>query len=586
VAPRFSESSQLTQFSELSLAAPILKALAEADYEAATPIQAQVIPAMTDGHDVLGVAQTGTGKTAAFVLPLLQKIVDNAAHPVPKGCSALILAPTRELASQIADSIKVYGRHIRHSRTVIVGGAKPGPQIRAMARGIDIVVATPGRLMDHMQSGAIRLDQTHTVVLDEADQMMDLGFLPAIRKILARTSKDRQTVLLSATMPKQIRSLAKDFLSDPVEVSVAPQSTPIERIEQKVLLVQQPQKGRALLDILKNNEVKSAIVFTRTKRGADKVNRMLQQADIQSEALHGNKSQGQRTRALNGFREGRISILVATDIAARGIDVDGITHVFNYELPNIPESYVHRIGRTARAGKSGIAISFCDSGERDYLRDIERLIGMRLLNADDDADLEKRAPSSLKGRGGQKSGSKSKSPSKGKRPNKPKARAAAPAYPEGQRETVRGNTDGAGGRARRVEGTQEGGRRTESAGKPRRPARSSKPNSAAGEGRSSEGRSNEGRPSHKGRTEGKSRAGAGRSGAGRPDSNRSEGGRDASRGDTRTRAGEGRPAGGRGKPGGRKPSAAGKPKSAGGRPAGPGGPKGGSRRPTRPAVAR
>lgn len=581
MAPRFSESSQLTQFSELSLAKPILKALAEADYEAATPIQAQVIPAMTGGRDVLGVAQTGTGKTASFVLPLLQKIAENSAQPVPKGCSALILAPTRELASQIADSIKVYGRHIRHSRTVIVGGAKPGPQIRAMARGVDIVVATPGRLMDHMQSGAVRLDQTHTVVLDEADQMMDLGFLPAIRKILARTSKDRQTVLLSATMPKQIRSLAQDFLSDPVEVSVAPQSTPIERIQQKVLLVQQPQKARALLDILKNNDVESAIIFTRTKRGADKVNRMLQQADIESEALHGNKSQGQRTRALNGFREGRINILVATDIAARGIDVDGVTHVFNYELPNIPESYVHRIGRTARAGKSGIAISFCDSGEREYLRDIERLIGMRLVDADDDDDPDTRAPSSLKGRGGQKSRGKSKGPARAKRPHKPKARSAAPAYPEGEREAARGTAEGAsrggaGGRARRVDGAAEGGRRTEKAGKPRRQGAGNKPNRSAGGGRSAdtrsgEGRANDGRPGQKGRPERKKRSDAGRS----------EGGRS----DTRARTGEGKPAGSRGKPGGRKPSTGGKPK-AGGRVGGPGGQKGGSRRPTRSTPAR
>ncbi|WP_349360314.1 DEAD/DEAH box helicase [Stappia sp.] len=375
----------MTTFTDLGLAASVLKGVADEGYTTPTPIQAQGIPAILSGSDVLGLAQTGTGKTASFVLPLLHRIAENrAGRPAPKTCGALILAPTRELAAQIADSIRVYGRHMRHSATVVVGGARPMPQIRNLARGQDIVVATPGRLLDHMSTGAVTLSTTTTIVLDEADHMLDLGFLPAIRKILAALPRQRQTILLSATMPKPIRALAEDFLHEPQEIAVAPASKPIDRIEQKVLLMEKDAKRQALIDVLRDADLDRAIVFTRTKHGADKVARQLEQAGLGAGAIHGNKSQGQRQRTLDAFRAGRTPILVATDIAARGIDVDGVSHVVNFELPNVPESYVHRIGRTARAGKSGIAVSFCDMSERPYLRDIEKLIGKTLVERDDD----------------------------------------------------------------------------------------------------------------------------------------------------------------------------------------------------------
>lgn len=376
------ESYVLKNFNELGLAEPILRAVSQEGYTQATPIQSQVIPLMLSGKDIVGIAQTGTGKTAAFVLPLLNRIHEQRERPGSKNCSALILAPTRELASQIAESIRTYGNAMRVSVTVVLGGVKPAGQIRALARGTDIIVATPGRLLDHVQTGAVRLDKTETVILDEADQMLDLGFMPTIRKILAKLPKQRQTVLLSATMPQQIRGLADDFLDHPSEVSVAPTSRPIERIEQSVMHVERHQKRDALIGILRNENVERAIVFTRTKRGADKVCESLQKAGINAGAIHGNKSQPQRERTLADFRGSRTKVLVATDIAARGIDVDGISHVINFELPNVPEAYVHRIGRTARAGKSGIAISLCEHTERGLLRDIERLIGNAVHRGD------------------------------------------------------------------------------------------------------------------------------------------------------------------------------------------------------------
>ena len=340
---------------------------------------------MLASKDIMAIAQTGTGKTASFALPLLDRLTRRRRTLVAKRCGALILAPTRELATQIAASIRTYGRFTRHSVAVIIGGAKPGPQVRAVARGVDIVVATPGRLLDHLESGILHLGDTDVVVLDEADQMLDLGFMPAIRRILGRIEGDRQTVLLSATMPAPIRRLADEFLSDPLEISVAPAARPIERIDQKAMHVDRPGKQQALIDILAGQDVGRAIVFTRTKRGADKVNQRLQKAGLVTDALHGNKSQGQRQRTLAGFRSGRVKVLVATDIAARGIDVDDVSHVVNYELPDVPEAYVHRIGRTARAGKNGIAISLYDSSERPLLRDIERLIGCTLDRSSDEA---------------------------------------------------------------------------------------------------------------------------------------------------------------------------------------------------------
>ncbi len=365
----------MTQFKDLGLAEPLLRALDAEGYSNPTPIQAKSIPALLEGGDLLGTAQTGTGKTAAFVLPLLQQIATQRKKPQSKHCTALILAPTRELAAQIADSIATYGKHVRHSATVVVGGVKPGPQIRKMQQGIDILVATPGRLLDHMGTGAIKLDSTSTIVLDEADQMLDMGFIPAIRRIMAKLPADRQTLLFSATMPPPIKALADDFLDRPTEVSIGAVSRPIDKIDQRVIRVDKANKNRTVIELLTNANLDRAIVFTRTKHGADKVKKQLERAGLAASAIHGNKSQNQRTRTLEGFKSGRVTVLVATDIAARGIDVDGVSHVVNYDLPNVPEAYVHRIGRTARAGKSGEAVTLCDSAERGLLRDIEKLIG-------------------------------------------------------------------------------------------------------------------------------------------------------------------------------------------------------------------
>jgi len=371
----FYESFILKNFNQLGLAEPILRALDAEGYTTPTPIQARVIPVMLEGRDIVGIAQTGTGKTAAFVLPLLDLIENTEKRPNGKSCTALILAPTRELAAQIIDSIGTYGKFVHHSKVLIVGGAKIGPQTQKMAHGVDIIVATPGRLEDLMSTGAVRLERTQIIVLDEADQMMDLGFMPAIRRIMAKLPRDKQTLLLSATMPKQIRHLAKDFLNNPAEIAVAPQARPIERIEQKIVPVDRGAKRRVLAEILSRTDVGRTIIFTRTKRGADGVMIFLQKAGFDAAAIHGNRSQRQREKTMKAFRTGRVNILVATDIAARGIDVDDISHVINYELPNVAESYVHRIGRTARAGKGGVAISLCDNTERAYLRDIEKLIG-------------------------------------------------------------------------------------------------------------------------------------------------------------------------------------------------------------------
>ena len=368
----------MTSFKDLGLAEPILRAIDDEGYTQPTPIQAKAIPHIMEGRDVLGIAQTGTGKTASFVLPMLDRLMSAKATAERKCCRMLVLAPTRELAGQIQDSIRTYARHMWCATGLMVGGARPSPQIKAVAKGVDILVATPGRLMDHMAAGVVRLDQCECVVLDEADQMLDMGFVPAIRQILSKVPKQRQTVLLSATMPKQIRALANDFLNKPAEVSVAPSSRPIERIAQSVVHVDARQKRDVLVRLLTTEDINSAIVFTRTKFGADKVQAHLEKYGIRAEAIHGNKTQAKRDRILNAFRGGQFNVLVATDVAARGIDVDDVTHVVNFELPNVPEMYVHRIGRTARAGRSGIAVSLCDRGERSYLRDIERLIGSPL----------------------------------------------------------------------------------------------------------------------------------------------------------------------------------------------------------------
>ena len=371
----------MTTFSELGLTESLLRAIAAEGYETPTAIQIAAIPLGLAGHDVVGIAQTGTGKTAAFVLPLLQRLSAEAARPQPRTCRALILTPTRELAAQIDDCIRAYGRFLKLSSAVVVGGVKAGPQIAALARGVDILVATPGRLLDHMGSGAARLDAVGAVVLDEADQMLDLGFLPAIRRILAKTPAARRTALFSATMPPPIRALADDFLKSPKEVRATPVSRPVDLIEQRVIAVASADKRAVLVDLLTAEATGRTIVFTRTKHGADRVVKHLTQAGIAATAIHGNKSQSQRTRTLAAFKSGETRILVATDIAARGIDIDEVSHVVNFELPNVPEVYVHRIGRTARAGASGVAITLCDPAEeRGLLRDIEKLIARTLLH--------------------------------------------------------------------------------------------------------------------------------------------------------------------------------------------------------------
>ncbi len=368
----------MTTFTELGLGAAILKMLAAERYASPTPIQAQAIPHVLAGRDLMGIAQTGTGKTAAFALPILQRLADDGRRAPRRSCRALVLAPTRELASQINDSFRVYGRGLGLSSTVIFGGVAASPQIRALNPGVDIVVATPGRLLDHLDQGHIRLDHVEILVLDEVDRMLDMGFIQPVRRIVRATTSVRQTLLFSATMPSDVRKLAAEFLDHPVEVAVTPAASTVERVVQKVIHVAARDKPALLAGILADKSIARALVFTRTKRGADRVTKHLAVAGVGAEAIHGNKSQGQREQALAAFRSGRARVLVATDIAARGIDVDGITHVINFELPNIPESYVHRIGRTARAGADGTAISFCDADERAHLRGIETLIRQRL----------------------------------------------------------------------------------------------------------------------------------------------------------------------------------------------------------------
>ncbi len=373
----------LADFASLNLVEPLMQAVTESGYTKPTPIQAQSIPALLEGHDLLGLAQTGTGKTAAFVLPMLQRMMANRKQPQPKSARALILTPTRELAVQINDSIKTYGRHLPLRSTVIFGGVGSVPQINTMRRGVDFVVATPGRLLDLMNQGHVSLSSVEFFVLDEADRMLDMGFIRDIRKIVATLPVRRQTLLFSATMPNEIADLANSLLTKPKRVEVVPQSTTAERIDQIVYMVSKTNKRRLLAELLNGPGVTRSIVFTRTKRGADRVSEQLERDGIRSAAIHGNKGQSARQTALNSFRNGSVKVLVATDIAARGIDVDGISHVVNYDLPLEPESYVHRIGRTARAGATGIAISLCDGEERSLLRDIEKVVRMKIPVVDD-----------------------------------------------------------------------------------------------------------------------------------------------------------------------------------------------------------
>jgi len=368
----------LTSFNEFGLAEPILRALTEEQYVTPTPIQAKAIPLLVGGRDLIGIAQTGTGKTAAFALPILNRLAANRIRPERKACRVLVLSPTRELSGQILDSFRTYGRHLRIQSALAIGGVSMGAQVRAMQNGVDVLVATPGRLLDLVQSNAVRLNSVEVFVLDEADRMLDMGFIHDIKKIITKLPNQRQTLLFSATMPQDIAELARQMLKDPATVEVTPAATTVERIAQRIVHLDRGAKQEMLAEILRTEKVDRALVFTRTKHGADKVVRGLEKSGIPAEAIHGNKSQGQRERVLAAFRTGKVRTLVATDIAARGIDVEGITHVINFDLPNIPDSYVHRIGRTARAGAEGIAISLCSSDELAFLRDIEKLIRMSI----------------------------------------------------------------------------------------------------------------------------------------------------------------------------------------------------------------
>jgi len=369
----------LTAFNDFGLVEPITRALRDEKYETPTPIQAQTIPFAVSGRDVIGIAQTGTGKTAAFALPILHHIVRKRLRPEKKACRVLVLSPTRELSGQISDSFRTYGRYIRPlAVNLAIGGVPINRQIRSMAHGAEVLVATPGRLLDLVNQHAVRLDKIEVLVLDEADRMLDMGFIHDIRKVVAMLPKGRQTLFFSATMPQEITKLADAMLRDPAKVSVTPQATTAERVNQRVILTDKASKNGLLAELLKSEKSDRVLVFTRTKHGADKVVRVLEKAGHRAEAIHGNKSQNNRERTLKAFRDGSLRTLIATDIAARGIDVDGVSHVINFDLPNVPESYVHRIGRTARAGAEGVAISFCDHEEAAYLRDIERLIRMAI----------------------------------------------------------------------------------------------------------------------------------------------------------------------------------------------------------------
>jgi len=362
------------QFSDLDIIDPILKALNEEGYTTPTPIQAEAIPLVSAGSDLLACAQTGTGKTAAFAIPVLQHLHGSRMHGEKRRIRCLVLTPTRELAVQIGDSFNAYGRHTGLTNTVIFGGVNQNPQTARLVRGVDIVVATPGRLLDLMGQGHLSLRDVEYFVLDEADRMLDMGFMHDVKRILAALPKKRQSLFFSATMPPEIVKLAAAILHNPSKVSVTPVSSTVEIINQHILFVDKENKNSLLAHLLQNREIKNALVFTRTKHGADKVAKFLVGHAIKAEAIHGNKSQNARQRALNNFKSQETRVLVATDIAARGIDVDELEYVINVDMPNIPETYVHRIGRTGRAGAKGTAYSFCNAEEKEFLRDIEKLI--------------------------------------------------------------------------------------------------------------------------------------------------------------------------------------------------------------------
>lgn len=407
----------MSSFAALGLAEPILKALTDEGYETPTSIQAGSIPYLLQGRDLLGLAQTGTGKTASFALPILQHLIDHPKRAPSRGMRVLVLAPTRELAAQIGENFAAYARYMSFSHTVIFGGVGQGRQVEVMKRGVDVLVAAPGRLLDLVGQGHIDLSTPEIVVLDEADRMLDMGFVHDIRRIVAKLPRKRQTLLFSATMPNSIRELTHSLLNNPATVQVAPEASTVDRIQQAVLFVNAAKKKEALLQLVDNDRVVRAVVFTLMKHEANKVAEYLNQHGISAAAIHGNKSQGARERAMSGFRDGSIRVLVATDIAARGIDVDDVSHVFNYDLPNVPEAYVHRIGRTARAGREGWAISLCDAEQRAWLREIERRIDKEIpvitdhpYHSDAAQNSTQRPPVLGGGRGGRSSSRSSSSP--------------------------------------------------------------------------------------------------------------------------------------------------------------------------------
>ena len=419
-------------FDMLGLAPRLVEALAAQGITKPTPIQSQAIPHAMNGRDVMGLAQTGTGKTAAFGLPMLNMILKAGTKPAPKTARALILAPTRELVKQICDNLRTYteGSHLKI--TMVVGGAAIGPQIKRLARGSDLLVATPGRLIDHLDRGTVRLDETRFLVLDEADQMLDLGFIHALRRIAPLLPAERQTMLFSATMPKQMAELSSAYLTDPVRVEVAPPGKVADKITQSVHFIGHAEKPEKLIGMLSGHASEMALVFTRTKHGADRLARKVEGAGFEVAAIHGNRSQGQRERAIKAFREGRIKVLVATDVAARGIDIPGVRHVYNYDMPNVPENFVHRIGRTARAGRDGRAVAFCAPDEMSQLKAIQKVMKLTIpvvggspWDETEDAPKPRRRP---RGRGkpqhsnrsrGAKPGGKS-GPKPGPKPRRPR----------------------------------------------------------------------------------------------------------------------------------------------------------------------
>lgn len=369
-------------FESLQIKAPFLKALNDEKYSTPTPIQKKCIPKVLGGFDILGIAQTGTGKTAAFSIPILQLLNGSQPENKRRSTRALILAPTRELAIQIGSSVRLYGKYIAFKHTLIYGGVGQKPQVEALKRGVDLIIATPGRLLDLINQGYCELDKIEYFVLDEADRMLDMGFINDVKKIVKVIPKKRQTLFFSATMPAAVESLASNLLYKPEQISIKPSSTPVEKISQLVCFVRAEDKRKYLQNLLQEINFYSVIIFTRTKHGANRLAAEIKSSNIISDALHGNKSQAARQRTLKDFKSGKVNVLVATDIAARGIDIEGISHVINYELPNVPEDYIHRIGRTARAGATGTAISMCAPNEQPFLKSIEKLMGVSIKISD------------------------------------------------------------------------------------------------------------------------------------------------------------------------------------------------------------